>query len=517
MTLPERPITILIAALGGEGGGVLADWIISAATTRDYPVQSTSIPGVAQRTGATTYYVEIYPAKISELGARRPVMTLTPAPSYVDVVVASELLEAGRAMQNGFVTRDRTTLIASTHRIYTVAEKMQMGDGRFDSEVVLKAARALAKRAVLFDMQAQANAAGTVISAVMFGALAGSGTLPLSRADCESAIRAGGKGAEASLKGFAAGFDAATGSASGETRTPAEKKRLSGSERVRQTFPEETRVMLEEGAARCSGFQDRGYARLYLDRLEPIVNLDHAADGYKLTNETARFLALWMCYEDVIRVADLKTRRSRFERVREEVRAKPHEPVHIVEFLKPGVDELTAVLPRFLARPIKGLAEVSGLASKLNVGMHVKTTSVSGFLLLRLLAWLRPFRRHTSRWHEEQALIGRWLVAIAAAAKRDAGLALEIALCGRLIKGYGDTHRRGKDNFLRILDTLVEGDALSDDRARIEAIRKAREAALADPEGRKLEQSLETHGIAPLPPRPKPVKFVRRTQNRRVA
>jgi indolepyruvate ferredoxin oxidoreductase beta subunit len=517
MTLPERPITILIAALGGEGGGVLADWIIAAATARDYPVQSTSIPGVAQRTGATTYYVEIYPAKISELGARRPVMTLTPAPSYVDVMVASELVEAGRAMQNGFVTRDRTTLIASTHRIYTVAEKMQMGDGRFDSEVVLKAARALAKRAVLFDMQAQANAAGTVISAVMFGALAGSGTLPLSRADCESAIRAGGKGAEASLEGFAAGFDAAAGAAPGETGTHAEKKRLNGSERVRQTFPEETRAMLEEGAARCSGFQDRGYARLYLDRLEPIVNLDHAADGYKLTNETGRFLALWMCYEDVIRVADLKTRSSRFERVREEVRAKPHEPVHIVEFLKPGVDELTAVLPRFLARPLRGLAEASGLADKLNLGMHVKTTSVSGFLLLRLLAWLRPLRRHTSRWHEEQALIGRWLVAIAAAAKRDAGLALEIALCGRLIKGYGDTHRRGKDNFLRILDTLVEGDALSDDRARIEAIRKAREAALADPEGRKLEQSLETHGIAPLPPKPKPVKFVRRTQNRRVA
>jgi len=519
MTLPERPITILIAALGGEGGGVLADWIIAAATARDYPVQSTSIPGVAQRTGATTYYVEIYPAKISELGDRRPVMTLTPAPCYVDVMVASELIEAGRALQNGFVTRDRTTLIASTHRIYTVAEKMQMGDGRFDSEVVLKAARTLAKRAILFDMQAQANAAGTVISAVMFGALAGSGTLPLSRGDCEAAIRSGGRGAEASLRGFAAGFDAAGGSASGETVTPAEKKRLSGSERVRQSFPEETRAMLEEGAARCAGFQDRGYARLYLDRLEPIVNLDRAADEYKLTNETGRFLALWMCYEDVIRVADLKTRGSRFERVREEVQAKPHEPVHIIEFLKPGVDEFTAVLPRFLARPLKALAEASGLADRLNVGMRVKTTSVSGFLLLRFLAWLRPLRPLTSRWRDEQVLIGRWLVAIAAAAKRDARLALEIALCGRLIKGYGDTHKRGKGNFLRILDTLVEGDAVPDDRARIEAIRKAREAALADPEGRKLELSLETHGIAPLPPRPKPVKFMRRPQpeNRRVA
>jgi len=113
--LPERPLTILVAALGGEGGGVLADWIIAAATAQDYPVQSTSIPGVAQRTGATTYYVELYPARSSELAGRRPVMTLTPAPGYVDVMVASELLEAGRAMMNGFVTSDRTTQSSHLH------------------------------------------------------------------------------------------------------------------------------------------------------------------------------------------------------------------------------------------------------------------------------------------------------------------------------------------------------------------------------------------------------------------
>ena len=518
MALPERPITILIAALGGEGGGVLADWIIAAATARDYPVQSTSIPGVAQRTGATTYYVEIYPAKLSDLGAKRPVMTLTPAPSYVDVMVASELLEAGRAMQNGFVTPERTTLIASTHRVYTVAEKMQMGDGRFGGEVVIKAARSLARRAILFDMQAQANAAGTVISAVMFGALAGSGALPLSREDCEAAIRSGGKGAAASLRGFSAGFDAAGGKAA---VTSGESPRLRGSpvERLRPSFPPETHAILREGVARCADFQDRDYATLYLDRLEPIVNLDHATDGYKLTVETGRFLALWMCYEDVIRVADLKTRGSRFERVRVEVQAKPNEPVHVTEFLKPGLDEVAALLPRWLARRLVDLARASGLADKLNVGMHVRTTSVSGFLLMRLLAWLRPLRPATSRWREEQALIGRWLATIAAAAKRDPGLALEIALCGRLIKGYGETHRRGKSNFLRILDTLVDGDAISDPQARAGAIRAAREGALADPEGRKLEQSLEAHGIAPLPPRPKPVKFVRRprSENRKAA
>ncbi|HUJ86165.1 MAG TPA: indolepyruvate oxidoreductase subunit beta family protein [Burkholderiales bacterium] len=511
MNLPERPLTVLIAALGGEGGGVLADWILSAAAAQGYPVQSSSIPGVAQRTGATTYYLEIYPARASELGARRPVMTLAPAPGYVDVMLASELLEAARALQNGFVTPDRTTLIASTHRIYTTLEKMAMGDGRLDSERIVKVAQALARRAQLFDMQRLAREAGTVISAVMFGALAGSGTLPLSRSACEAAIRGFGKGAEASLRGFAAGYAHAAGEPA--ALAPAEARRLRAQplERVRRSFPAETHAILEQGAARCAGYQDAAYAALYLDRLEPIARFERerAADGYRVTNEAGRFLALWMCYEDVIRVADLKTRRSRFERVRKEVQAAPGEPLHIVEFLKPGLEEVAALLPRGPSRALLRWARRRGLALRLNVGLQVKTTSVSGFLTLRSLAWLRPWRRLSARYADEQALIERWLAAIRSAA-RDPGLALEIALCGRLIKGYGDTHQRGKENFLRIMDTLVEGGALADAEACAAAVRDAREAALADPEGRRLEGSLAAHGIAPLPPRAKPLKFFRK-------
>ena len=124
-------------------------------------------------------------------------------------MVASELIEAGRAMLNGFVSPERTTLIASTHRIYATVEKMQMADGRFDSDRVRDAAAQLAKSAVLFDMRKLAQESGTVINAVLFGAMAGSGVLPLSREACEQAIRHGGRGAEASLRGFAAGFDIA--------------------------------------------------------------------------------------------------------------------------------------------------------------------------------------------------------------------------------------------------------------------------------------------------------------------
>src|SRR6185503_16202245 len=166
----DRPITILIAALGGEGGGVMADWLIDAAAKSGYPAQSTSIPGVAQRTGATTYYLEIFPVRRELLGGREPVMSLTASPGNVDVMVASELLEAGRAMQNGYVSPDRTTLVASTHRIYATVEKMQMADGRFDSARVIDAGRQLAKQTVLFDMRKLAQDSGTVINAVLFGA-----------------------------------------------------------------------------------------------------------------------------------------------------------------------------------------------------------------------------------------------------------------------------------------------------------------------------------------------------------
>src|SRR5438552_7049118 len=227
MSLPERPITILIAALGGEGGGVMADWLMEAATESGLPAQSTSIPGVAQRTGATTYYLEIYPVGKADLGGREPVLSLTPSPGNVDIMVASELVEAGRAMQNGYVSPERTTLIASTHRIYATVEKMQMADGRFESDRVIDAGKQLAKRAVLFDMRELAQKNGTVINAVLFGAMAGSGVLPLPREACEGAIRQAGRGAEASLRGFSAGHDIARG-ARKPPEQPAPPKRGTG-------------------------------------------------------------------------------------------------------------------------------------------------------------------------------------------------------------------------------------------------------------------------------------------------
>ena len=171
-TIAPRPITIAILAMGGEGGGVLAEWIVDLAEHGGYVAQMTSVPGVAQRTGATNYYVELFPKGSSQSNNSPPVLGLTPVPGDVDIVIASELMEAGRAVQRGLVTPDRTTFILSTNRVYAMTEKIALADGRVDSNALLEACRSTSKRLIHGDMAQLAEATGSVISSVLFGALA---------------------------------------------------------------------------------------------------------------------------------------------------------------------------------------------------------------------------------------------------------------------------------------------------------------------------------------------------------
>ncbi len=192
----SKPLSIAVLAMGGQGGGVLVDWIVALAESQGWAAQSTSVPGVAQRTGATVYFIETLPLPQGAPAGLRPVLSLMVVPGEVDIVIGAELMEAGRAIQRGLVTPDRTTLIASSHRSYAVAEKQTPGDGIGDAEKVYAAALAAAKRFVAFDMAALAEDSGSVISAVLFGALAGAKALPFLREAFEATIRAAGVGVE---------------------------------------------------------------------------------------------------------------------------------------------------------------------------------------------------------------------------------------------------------------------------------------------------------------------------------
>src|SRR5665213_2825046 len=311
MTTTDAPIKLLIAALGGEGGGVLTSWIVGAAQAAGFPVQSTSIPGVAQRTGATTYYIEIFPVKAAELAGKRPVLALTPGVGDIDIAVASELLEAGRTVANGFVTPEHTHLIASTSRLYAMDEKTAMGDGRFDQDKLIKIARDNARDAVLIDMERLAQQSGSIINAVMLGAIAGSGRLPLPPEQLEAAIRADGKSVDGNLRGFRAGLDAARANA--PPAKLAEKKYHAPvtpellEHEASYSLPALAQPTAVEGIRRLIAYQDAAYAKLYLSRLRALIDLDQAAGlRGQLVREAARHLAVRMSYEDVVRVAQAK-------------------------------------------------------------------------------------------------------------------------------------------------------------------------------------------------------------------
>ena len=515
---------------------MLADWVVRAAMREGLPVQSTSIPGVAQRTGATTYYVEVFPVPERALDGAVPVLALYPSPGAVDVVVASELVEAGRALELGFVSPERTTLVASTHRVYAVAEKAHMGDGIFDGARIAAGAKELARRTVLHDFAGAARANKAPLNAVLLGVIARSHALPLPVGAFEAAVRDAGVAVEANLRGFRAGLEKLaldeTGAQPGRgegaaprerVRTPLRKggsaKPEAGegarpeaggeaalpSARLRERLdahPPEVRAVLGRALARVLDHQDERYAHCLLDRLAPVLALDRgqggAARGHALTRETARYLGLWMGYEDIARVAELKSRPARRRQVREAAGAAPHEPVRITEFLRPGVSEIASVLPGPLAGALRAAVRRRPGGPERQWSLRLRSDGVSGHLLLRAVAALGRWRRTSVRFAEEQRRIEEWLGTVRAAAALDYRLALEVVECANLNKGYGETFARGRGNYLRIMaDVVVPALAGEGGGGAAARVRKAREAALADPEGRALAQVLVA---PPVPP-----------------
>ena len=551
-----QPLKIAIMAMGGEGGGVLADWIVDLGEANGYLAQTTSVPGVAQRTGATIYYVELYPERQADLDGGTPVLALMPLPGDVDVVLASELMECGRAVQRGLVTPDRTTLIASTHRVYSITEKSALGDGRVDSDALLAHASAAAKRFVRFDMAEAAEQTGSVISAVLFGALSGTGVLPFSRAQFEATIARGGVGVGPSLKAFATAYAHAAGvetepvpppshehgdtvaapsaaaldgtadappapsgrsasamnplqTASGQPATSSHGASATGRagesrpaaldarvrallERIDSGFPQAARTLLREGVRRLIDYQDPDYASLYLDRMARIAALPRGADD-RLVSEAARHLALWMSYEDTARVAALKIRGSRFERVKSEVRAGDDQVLAIDEYLHPRLQEICETLPasigRWLERPGWPRRLVERFTRR---GRIVTTSSLRGYLMLSTVAGMKRWRRSTSRYATEHAAMVDWLERIAETAALNPELAVEVAQCQRLVKGYSDTHERGVRNFDAVMAAVQRAGAT----LAPATLRELREAALADEHGVKLRATLAQHALA---------------------
>ncbi len=482
-------IKLAVLAVGGQGGGVLTNWIADLATRGGYAVQMTSVAGVAQRTGATIYYVEMAPKS-----DRLPVFALSPAPGDLDVLIAAELMEAGRAVMRGFVTPDRTTLIASSHRILAISEKEIPGDGRAEGGLVEEEITKAARRTVCFDMETLAVGAGSMISASLFGGLARSGALPFDIALFEEVIRASGRGVEQSLAAFrsALNFDATQVEQDESTNVDPKVKgpdalmtQWSVLRLQINTFPSEAQPMIQAGLQKVVDYQDIDYGSAYLDHLRDFATLDAT-----LIETAAKYIANAMCYDDILRVADLKTRASRQARLRNEQDIPNGEIVHVTEYFHPRAQEVCGTLPATLGAWIEARPRVFLALDRItNKGRRIRTDGFIGFGLLWLVSALKPYRRSFLRHRYETAHLEILLETARSTAATDVGLAVEILTCQRLIKGYSDTHARGHSKFGKVMAAL---DILNGREDAADWIRRLREAALMDEKGDALDGALAT-------------------------
>jgi indolepyruvate ferredoxin oxidoreductase beta subunit len=472
----ERPISVLISALGGQGGGLLVEWLSEAAHLAGFPAQATSTPGVAQRTGGTTYYFELFPERNRDA---TPVFCLFPSAGEVDLVAALEPVEAVRALQNGYVGLN-STVVTLRSRIYGISEKIVPGDGTLPASAALDALARSSKRLIALDAASEARGQG---NALLFGALAGSGVLPLSLDECRRAIETVGIAPRVNLAGFESGVGAVTAPPQSTTELEPALLTCPGAlSTPLAALPARYRPVVAHAAARLVDYQDVAYAERYLIRLAPIACIDTASEEIpadkSLTGIVARRLAAWMMYEDVIRVAQLKTRPGRLQRIRAELGAKTEEPIAVTDFLKPGRDELRGLLPRWLGSLIS-----PGQPGRRRRGVALKlpTSRPWGYGVLKMLASLRWWRPHTARFADEQRAIDEWLGAVAATAHRDAALACGVAELAALARGYGDVRARG----LRRLTELLAGWSVrlaTDTSSLAREVASTLDAARSDPD-----------------------------------
>ena len=483
---------------------MLLFWLHAASIASGHFVLGTFIPGVAQRTGATTYYLELVTrcrrASSHRGTASRPGAQCGARRGRSGGGKRAARSHAGdrRGLRHAR-PHDADRLVgARVHR------GREGGHGRrpaLDEARLLEVAHRFSRRTAIADFAAVAAREKSPLNAVLLGAIAASGVLPIQADAFRTAIRAEGKAVDANLRGFEAGlkgglptprFSRRRGPSlqtcrrpKGSTLSPSCRRHASPHEEWGEGMPAEAHAVLAEGIKRLTDYQDRAYALRYLARVNRFAG-STGADG-AFIRELARHLAVRMSVEDVIRVAQLKLREARLARVAQEAKARPGDIVDVTEYLKPGPEEIFGLLPPRLGR--WALARVRHDRAW---PLKVTTTRLSGFLRLKALAGLKRWRPRTLRFAEEEAWVERWLGLVGRTLAVNPAAAREVVATAALVRGYGDTYKRGLASWTTIMEGVVEpmlSGALP--RAHFaDAVLQARLAASKDPEGTALEATI---------------------------
>ena len=482
MEARDNLIKILIPAVGGQGGGVLTEWLVQAFLIEGYEVQGVGLPGLSQRGGSTIYYLESYNKKAS--GQRKLVFSQYPLPSDIDIILSQEFLELGRVLEQGYGS-EKTTIISSTHRIYSTLEKMPISGGICSEENLRRLAETFSSRFIGFngmDLAKENGMDDLAINAILLGSLGASGALNIAEASYLKAIAQVGVATENNIKAFRIGWEHVRSKRyafslikSGYNWDEFKKERadrlthnkredyLYLLEKVEEGYPNLLREILAESIFRLIDYQDTWYANQYLELLNKIYILDKDSnnDHFKITETFAKNLALWMSYEDGIRVAELKIHPERFKRIKKEMQLTEEQVFHVIDYLNPDAEEIYGLLPNLLISPFAKFIESSLFkkiwpkSKRITVPQTPVSSSFFGGLRLWLLTKLKTFRPYSYRYKKEHSLIKKYSSFVEKYMQLDYGLGTLIAKSGQLIKGYGNVRRRTVDSFNRFLDNII--------------------------------------------------------------
>lgn len=452
-----KTLSILITALGGEGGGTLMNWILECARSQKLFVQGTSVPGVAQRTGSTSYYIEICDKNFDN--EKEPILSLYPKPGRVDIVIASELLEAARVLERGYINPDSTTLITSSSRIYTNLEKSHLADGRFSQEKILNTCKKMSKNFICLDLNTMAVDHSTIVSATMFGALAGSGVLPWKKTICENIFQDNIFGKN-SLSGFNFAYEQVKANSKYITTSKINKqlKEDNSIKIIDDSISNEFSNIINIGKERCIDYQNNKYSEVYIERVKKILSVINKEDPKVLSiaENIVRRLALWMTYEDIPRVAQLKIKPDRFKKIKKEINIKSNQILLIQDIFKPGLNEIAAMLPNKIGRWFIKNKKLMIRFPLIGKGMKINSLSISGFILLKFLSSFRYIRPISLRYKEEQNNIDIWIDNLVLSLNKSLSFTEGLADMPQILKGYGDTWDRGLKKYNKINDALVK-------------------------------------------------------------
>ncbi len=455
----QAPITVLVAAVGGQGGQLFSQWLFDAAREAGFFPVGVGLPGLSQREGATAYYLEFF-AEPEATALFSPF----PEKGQVQVLIGLELLELMRTVREGYLAPDGI-ILGSTHRILTAEEKLLLKGGFLSAEQAVPVLHQVSRQCLVYDAVQAAALAGLserAANAILFGTLAASGILPFPPEAFRRAIEHYGVAVAFNLRAFDFGtryrewllkLQMAKETTVNEWEAlpePSLPKPLVATMEALSADDEELGFILRHAARWLCHYQDARYFARYLDQVRLVYEQDRLlGKGLLVTKEVARILAVRMAYEDAVRVAQMKTARHRFVRLRQEHGLEEQTVYRVVDFFSPDWDELTGLLP-FPKREAQeeveeGLPSLPSQAEELRrpaLQLRVETSSLVGHLLLRGLLLFKPLRPYSRRFQKEWAAIQEWLAAVREALREDYDLAFLIARSGELVRGYGRTRRK---------------------------------------------------------------------------